>query len=199
MKILFEEYGRTLLVAFAVLCVFAIFFVRYDGIHALGAIANVNTTISHSEGQNALRSVAGTGEGVREKPAVDFSRVNTHLYRNWVFKPLYGVVFYDANGFAVDNVVVTSILHCDADGNVTEFVDYYNETDDCVVLNTAHYSNAHATCTASEFAAAGGHLMIADTEDQNIPGAVTVTYMATDAEKQVTTQKLTFVVDGGVT
>lgn len=191
---LFEEYGRTIIAVIVAVAVFALLLVRLDFFGVLGSVADVNTDISHSQGESALKEVVN-----RDKPVADFSGVDLHVYNNRVFQPLKNVVFTDADNAVLgeENVVVTSILYCDGEGTATELIGYYNTTDKIVILNPAHYSSSHTICSASEFSTDGsGNLVIADEASRNCPGVVTVTYMATDDEEQVTVEQLTFVIDG---
>lgn len=191
MKGLFEEYGRTALVIIAVAAVLTLVFVRLDLFGVMGSVADVNSGVSHDQSESALNQVLG-----REKPKADFSGVDLHIYSNHVFQPLKGVKFTDANGATVTKVYVTSIAFYDTEGNKTEYVDRYNKDDDVVVLNASHYDDTHGHCAASEFAANGaGKLVVAAGAERNLPGVVTVTYIAIDGENQVTTEHLTFVID----
>lgn len=191
---LFEEYGRTVIVVIAAVAVLALLLIRLDFFGALGTVVDVNTDLSHSQGESALNEVVN-----RAKPTANFSGVDLHIYNNQVFQPLKNVRFFDADDRLLvgDNVVVTSILHCDSEGNTTELIGHYNTSKKIVVLNPAHYSDAHKTCSESEFSSdESGHLLINAEEFTNCPGVVTVTYMATDAEARVTVKQLTFVIDG---
>ena len=194
MKILFEEYGKTIIVVIAIVAMFALLFIRLDFFGILGSVADVNTEISHSQGEDSLNTVIN-----REKPLADFSAVDLHMYNNLVFQPLKGVVFTDAEKEIIsdENIVVTSILYCDSSGKTTELIENYNDADDIIILNHSHYSNSHAKCTLSEVTTNNdGRLVIAEENTRNNPGVVTVTYMATDKEAQVTVEQLTFVIDG---
>ena len=193
MKVLFEEYGRTIIAVIVVVAVLALLIIRLDFFGVLGSVADVNSGISHSQGESALRDVVN-----RDKPKADFSGVDLHIYNNCGFQPLRNVVFTDAEGATIshDDVIVTSILYCDAEGNPTELVDYYNAEDKIIILNPTHYSSSHTECAMSEFSIdKNNNPVIDDEETRNSPGVVTVTYRATDNEAQVTVAQLTFVID----
>ena len=191
MKQLFEEYGGIMIAALAVILVLSLLFVRLDIIGVLRTVADIDTDVAHQQGQGALYDVVN-----RTKPVAVFTGVDLHIYKNQVFQPLKGVVFKDAEGGNAD-VVITSILYCNADGVSTELIGFYNSAEDIVVLNPGHYSDAHGPCAETEFSIGDtGALLIGDGGEQNLPGLVTVTYKATDRERQVTVEKLTFVIDG---
>ena len=188
---LLEEYGRGVIVAVAVVAVFACLFVGLDLRGFIGNVADVNTDISHEQGEGALDHIVN----VREKPAASFSGVDFRIYCNQAFRPKFGVVFTDADGVVVDDVVITSILYIRADGTPMEFIDFYNKDLDVVVINPEHYADGHLPCTLSEFTEKDGKWLMADGAVGNYTGFVTVTYQATDNENQVATVKKTFVVD----
>lgn len=190
MRHIFEEYGRTVVVVVASLCVFALLFTGLHFFDVLGDAASVDSTISHEQGQGALNDVVS-----REKPTADFTGVSAHVYKNIVFRPLDGVVFKDADGVTIE-AVVTSIMYYDAAGVGTELVGYYNSDEDVIILNKSHYTGTHQKCAASEFSANGeGQLTARDEAAYHRPGKVIVTYKATDSENQVAVVRHVFIVD----
>lgn len=198
MKILFEEYGRAVLTAFAALVLLAIILIRYDIVGYIGDVADLDNKVQHSQSADALRDVVE-----RAKPTANFENVELRIYKNHALQPLKNVVFERIeNGVVVEtvsNVEVISILYCDSEGNTTEMIRHYNKEDKVIVLNPAHYSEEHKQCSDSEFTKdSNGHFCIPDGALMNSPGVVTVTYTAMDSEGQLTTASLTFAVDARV-
>ena len=191
MKQIFEEYGRTIITVVASIAILAFLFIRFDILGVLGAVTDVNTEISYSQGEAALRDVNS-----RVKPKANFDDVDLRVYTDCAFRPLTGVVFTDASDTELE-VTVTSILYYGLDGNPIEFVDHFNSTDNVLIVNPAHYTDSHETCEAADFREDGEYLMVPDDaeENQNLAGIVTVSYKAIDSENQTTIEKLTFIID----
>lgn len=190
MKHIFEEYGRVILVVVVTVMLFGLLFARMDILGTLGRVANVDSGLSHQQAATALGHVVE-----RQKPRLEMDDdVSLRLYRNSVFRPLEGITFIDADGAVVANVVVLSIKYCGPDGKLTEFIDHFNKDNNAIVLNMGHRTEGHV-CSVAVCSVDG---KITNTSDYHLPGAVTVTYRATDMENQVTVETVTFVIDGKV-
>ena len=198
---IFGEYGKVAVAVVASILLLVLLFVRLDFLGALGAVVGIDNDISHSQGQAAFEQVIE-----REKPTADFTNAEKRLCVNQAFQPLRGVVFADAEGNSnttlnadgepAVHVVVTSIVYSDSNGNPTELINYYNSTDDVIVLNAGHYSDGHDKCSLADFTEdSEGRLIIPSGTAQNLPGAITVTYKATDLENQVGLIRMMFLVD----
>lgn len=132
MKAIFEEYGKVIIAIIAIVALCATIFGGIQIYKVMGNEMNVDTDISHSKSEDAVKVVSN-----RVKPNIYISESDDlHLFVNQVFKPVETVSCYDADGNALD-VIVTSILFIDnSDGSQVELVGDYDKVNDKLDIPT---------------------------------------------------------------
>ena len=185
---IFEEYGKSIVIVIVSAILFVTIFSGLNLLGVLGNEADIETDISHIEGEGALKDITD-----RAKPSIyipDEMSDSLIIYRNIAFQPLKNIVCKDADG-ATLSPTITSILFKDHEGNKTEFISNYNSTADIVILNFSHYKDTHKLCSADE-------LNISNEADYHNCGTVIVTYKATDSYNITTVKSIAFVIDNKV-
>lgn len=129
MKMIFEEYGRTIIAVLAVVLLLAFIIGGLVLFKTMGTGVNVDGDLQHSQSEEALRIVSE-----REAPEISVpDTARLHLYLDQVeFKPKDAVACTDAEGGAVETTV-TNIVLITEDGAHIALMDKYNKETD--VLN----------------------------------------------------------------
>ena len=187
MKLIFEEYGKTIISIIVAAVVLGILFGSLNILGILGDHADVKSELSHKKSEEALKVVVE-----RPKPVFIIENdENLHISQTEPFCPATAVACYGVDREGLMTVPISpkvlSIVHIDGDGNKTEYIDYYNQEDDLIVLNISHYNDSHLVCSTGETLSPG---------DYNLPGTVVVEYGATDDFNVYSTEKISFVIDG---
>ncbi len=186
MKLIFEEYGKTIIAIVVAAAVLGIIFGGVNLLGVLGDQADVKSELSHKKSEEALKVVSE-----RPKPVFIIENdENLRISQTKLFCPAGAVACYGVDEDGGMTVPITpeilSIIHIDGRGNKTEFIDNYNQEEDLVVLNASHYNASHLVCSTGETLSPGNY---------NLTGTVVVEYRATDDFNVYSTEKISFVVD----
>lgn len=132
MQKMFEEYGKVIIVVFAVLLILGTIFGGVKIIEVMGGATNVESSINHADSENAVKFVAD-----REKPTISVADAKSlHLYTNQVFQPLSTVACSDADGAALVAKVKNIVFIDGETGAHDDVTEHYNSAEDKLDIST---------------------------------------------------------------
>ncbi len=134
MKSVFEEYGRAILVALAVVLLLSFILGGLMLFRTMGTGANTGKDLKHAQSEAAVKDFFERGTPVISVP--DTSNLHLYLGQEEAFKPNDTVLCVDKDGAAVETLV-SSIVFVHEDGSTTELTDEYNEETDELQLSGA--------------------------------------------------------------